>query len=334
MRELYREIAARLQDGQGSELTTQYSPQGIRRRLAEIPMGGEPKEGLTFTKTTEGCTLVERFLPKPRLLILGGGHIALPLVELADMLGFETWVYDDRPSFVSPARFPRAHRVICGDFSNIGAALGFRRGDYVTILTRGHRHDMICLQTLFQGGEVPHYVGMIGSKRRIAIVKEQAAAQLADATVLDRLYAPIGLPIGSVTPEEIALSILAEIVKIKRLGPDGRRNKALQEGGLDEALLHWLSDRKNEALALVTIVSTRGSTPREQGAKMAVKATGEIQGSIGGGCTEAEVLKKARDVIDQGGYLLMEVDLTDAAEEEGMVCGGVMEVLIEAIGTK
>ena len=333
MTQPYHTILTRLESGQGSLLVSHYGPEGIERTLAtESTDDNITESGLRFTEDGKTLTLVEQFLPRPRLIILGGGHIALPLFAIGDMMGFEVWVYDDRPGFANPARFPAAHRVICDDFTHMRERLALRRRDYVTVLTRGHQHDIFCLRALLDGeGEVPHYVGMIGSKRRIAIVKAEVAEATGRANLLDGLYAPIGLPIGSVTPEEIALSIMAEVIGVKRLGRDGTRRKVPQEGGVDPQLFRWLAAQKEESAALVTIVATRGSTPRETGAKMAVTATGKTIGSIGGGCAEAEVIIRARNVMDTGGYHLMEIDLADSAEEDGMVCGGVMTVLIEAV---
>ncbi|MCL2368646.1 MAG: XdhC family protein, partial [Oscillospiraceae bacterium] len=254
---IYNTIQTRLDRGQGSTLLSHYTPQGIRRTLLEET---PPEPGLSFTQEGDILTLNEVYLPQPRLVILGGGHVALPLCHFAARLGFDVWVYDDRPSFANPTRFPDAHTVICDDFAHMSHRLGLRRTDYVTVLTRGHRHDISCLTTILQGDEVPHYLGMIGSKRRIAIVKEEVSAAIGHTERLDALYAPIGLSIGSVTPEEIALSILAEIVQVKRLAPDGR--KRTQEDTVDRDLLHWLSAPDRPPAALVTIVSTTGSTPR------------------------------------------------------------------------
>jgi len=327
----YSQILTQIEAGQPCKLISRYEPAGITRQLEDVPEDKSPVGGLQFTQSADGLQLTEHFLPKPRLVILGGGHISVPLCQFAAALGFEVWVYDDRPAFANPDRFPAAHTVLCDDFSRMGDRLAVRRGDYIAILTRGHRHDIQCLEALATGIR-PRYIGMVGSKRRIAIVKEQAAAVGADSDFLDNLYAPIGLPIGSVTPEEIALSIMAEIVQIKRLGPDPHTTKkASYEDAIDSDLFRFLAADRTDPIALATIVSTRGSTPRETGAKMAVTAAGEIIGSIGGGCAEADVIRRARDLLDQGGYCLMEVDLTDAAEEDGMVCGGVMTVLIEVL---
>ncbi|MCL2563387.1 MAG: XdhC family protein [Oscillospiraceae bacterium] len=333
MTQIYTQILTRLASGQSSLLVSRYGPHGPERTLVEETPNERSEGGLSFTQNGGTLTLTERFLPRPRLLILGGGHIALPLADLGKMLDFDVWVYDDRPSFANPARFPAAHTVICDNFANMRDRLAIRPGDYVTVLTRGHKHDIFCLEALLDGaGEIPQYIGMIGSKRRIAIVKEEVAAATGRGDLLDGLYAPIGLSIGSVTPEEIALSIMAEIIKLKRLGPDGTRGKVPQEGSIDPELFRWLAAPKEGRAALVTIVSTKGSTPREMGAKMAVTADGKTIGSIGGGCAEADVIARARDVMDENGWHVMEVDMADSAEEDGMVCGGVMTVLIEAVG--
>ena len=220
--------------------------------------------------------------------------------------------------------------MICDDFARLHKRLNLRESDYVTILTRGHKHDILCLESLLRGN-IPHYIGMIGSKRRIAIVKKEIAAKTNCEGLLGKFYAPIGLEIGSVTPEEIALSIMAEIIKLKRLGKDGSGTKKPQEECIDPELLLWLTQNQDERAALVTIIEASGSTPREVGAKMAVTLSGDIIGSIGGGCAEAEAITRARDVIDQIGYHLLEIDLADSAEEDGMVCGGHMQILVEAI---
>ncbi|MCL2828734.1 MAG: XdhC family protein [Oscillospiraceae bacterium] len=331
MTTLYSQILAQIEAGQPCKLISRYDPAGITRQLENMPEDAPLADGLQFTQSADGLQLAEYFLPNPRLVILGGGHISVPLCQFAAALGFQVWVYDDRPAFANPDRFPTAHTVLCDDFSHMGDRLAIRRNDYIAILTRGHRHDIQCLEALMTGLH-PRYVGMVGSKRRIAIVKEQAATQIGVGDpLLDNLYAPIGLPIGSVTPEEIALSIIAEMVQVKRLGPKGDAKKASYEDAVDMNLFRFLAANPPVGIALATIVSTRGSTPREAGAKMAVTATGEIIGSMGGGCTEADVIRRARVLLDQGGYCLMEVDLTDAAEEDGMVCGGVMTVLIEIL---
>jgi len=169
---------------------------------------------------------------------------------------------------------------------------------------------------------------MIGSKRRVAIVKKQLEEETGEK--LDRLHAPIGLKIGAVTPEEIAVSILAEVICNMRLGTQSS-SEPWRFISPDMSLLRALAGNRGEPAALATVTGTDGSTPCEAGAKMLVLPHGQIVGSIGGGCAEAEVMQKAADIIQNGGFCLMEVDLTDSAEEDGMVCGGTMSVMIEVV---
>jgi xanthine dehydrogenase accessory factor len=176
---------------------------------------------------------------------------------------------------------------------------------------------------------------MIGSRRRVAIVRKKMREEGFDPELIERLHSPIGLAIGAVTPEEIVISILAEVVKERRMkftwDDGGSASARTGESDSDMELFEWLACGDSEAGALVTVISTDGSTPREAGAKMVVKAGGDMIGTIGGGCAEAEVLRDARDIIQNGGHMFKTIDMTDSAEEDGMVCGGKMIVLIEQI---
>ena len=322
---LFQKIHDTIASGAGVTLKTTFSADKTQREVITPPDDCVTENGLAFCRDEN--TLVEHMFPNPRLILLGGGHVSLPLVQFGAALGFDVWVYDDRLPFANPVRFPDAHTVICDDFTRLKERVAPRTGDYVCILTRGHLHDITCLKALFDEPEnLPRYVGMIGAKRRIAIVKD-ALGDHPNAALFSRLHAPIGLPIGSVTPGEIAVSVLAEIICKKRLEAGG---KCRQEGTIDRDVLSFLA-HTTDRVALATVVATTGSTPREVGAKMVVTTTGKVIGSIGGGCSEAQVIRKARDLLDTGGYCLMQVDLSDKAEEEGMVCGGTMEVLLDII---
>jgi xanthine dehydrogenase accessory factor len=278
-------------------------------------------------------TMIERYAPNPRLVVLGAGHIALPLSGMGASLGFQVLVFDDRPSFANQACFPDAKTVICDSFDKVTERIPINRNDYVIIITRGHRHDGQCLRSILEG-EFPRYVGMIGSRRRVAIVKKQLEEETGEAGKLALVHAPIGLDIGAVTPGEIAVSILAEVIRERRLGSvdmGGGAPAPLRFISPDMELLTWLAANSGEQIALATVVKAEGSTPRETGAKMAILPHGQTIGSIGGGCAEAEVIRKAIDIIQYGGHCLIDIDLTDTAEEDGMVCGGVMKVLLEAV---
>lgn len=268
----------------------------------------------------------EPFYPKERLIILGGGHIALPLAEFGAKTGFEVVVGDDRPSFANGDRFPFAKEVICDSFDNIILNLKITRNDYIVVITRGHRHDMDCLRQLLKLTE-SKYLGMIGSRRRVGAVLDILREEGYDKGRIERIYTPIGVSIGAVTPEEISISILAQLIQIKRWGY--KEKKTTDGGDIDFYVLELLA-KSLEPLCIVTVIDTKGSTPRGIGAKMLVYPTGHVKGSIGGGCSEAEILHVAVSMIGTGKYKVQTIDMTgDVAESEGMVCGGLMEVLIE-----
>lgn len=155
--------------------------------------------------------------PQTRLIILGGGHIAQPLVTIGDLLGFEVTVVDDRPSFANTARFPQASHVICQDFPTAIREITFDTNTYVVIVTRGHRHDKTCLAEVLNAAR-PAYTGMIGSRRKVKTLLDELQDEGYDMDQLKSVYAPIGLDIGAQTPEEIALSIMAEIIMVSRYG--------------------------------------------------------------------------------------------------------------------
>lgn len=271
--------------------------------------------------------LIEPYYPMERLIILGGGHIALPLVEIAARVGFQVTVIDDRPSFANTARFPSAKTVMCESFENCFKKIKITKNDYIVIITRGHKHDSVCLRQILRRPE-SIYVGMIGSRRRVNVVKEELLLEGFDCDRLNRVCTPIGLPIGAATPEEISISIVAELIKRKRV--DRSENCMINRSDLDLDVLVKLSEIKDEQCCIVTIISTQGSVPRGIGAKMLVYDTGQIFGSIGGGCSESAIMKSAIRLIGTGKWVIKEIDMTaDAAEEEGMVCGGTMTVLLE-----
>lgn len=273
-----------------------------------------------------GIHIRELFYPKERLIILGGGHIALPLAEFAAKTGFEVIVGDDRPSFANKPRFPYAKEVLCDSFENMIRHIKVTRNDYIVIITRGHRHDMDCLRQLLSLGE-SKYLGMIGSKRRVRAVLDILIEEGYNQGRLNRICTPIGLSIDAVTPEEISISILAELILRKRRG--SKHKKTTNQGDVDFYVLELLA-KAREPMCLVTVIDTKGSTPRGIGAKMLVYPTGLVKGSIGGGCSEAEILHKAVSMIGSGRYEVQLLDMTgDVAESEGMVCGGTMEVLLE-----
>lgn len=156
-------------------------------------------------------------LPQARLLILGGGHIAVPLVEIGKLLEFQVSVVDDRPSFANSARFQGVSQVLCQDFVTAIRDFQFDANTYVIIVTRGHRHDKVCLQEVLQKPK-PAYIGMIGSRRKVTSLFEDLRQEGVSEEELKSVHAPIGLDIGAQTPSEISVSIMSEIIMVRRFG--------------------------------------------------------------------------------------------------------------------
>ncbi len=278
----------------------------------------------------EDTILAEPYYPEPQLIILGGGHIAKPLSELGHRAGFVVTVVDDRPTFANQGRFPQAERVICDSFESCFNQLNINKSSYVVIVTRGHRHDLVCLKETLK--YTTAYTGMIGSKRRVKSVRELLLEEGYPEEQVARVNAPIGIDIGAVTPDEIAISIIAEVISHRRKGTGSNSTavKKINWPEYDREVLEELQKGKEDPKALITILSTKGSVPRKAGAKMIVWPDGKILGSIGGGCSEADVITTAYDAIAKKQYMTKTVDMTgQVAEDEGMVCGGIMQVAIE-----
>ena len=282
----------------------------------------------------EESVLAEVFKREHRLIVFGAGHVGYYLCHFASKVGFNTIVVDDRPYFANKEKFGDDIQVICNTFENAFEILDIHEEDYVVIVTRGHKHDKFCLEKILSLDEL-NYIGMIGSKRRVKIMKEELIEEGYSKEKIENIYSPIGLNIGAVTPEEIAISILAEIISVKRIGKLAVKNEPIKVSNsceLNKDVLEALAKSQNEKMSLVTVISTKGSTPRKAGSKMIVYDSGKIIGTIGGGCAEAKIIKDAALMAGSKNLKIETIDMTgEIAEEEGMVCGGKMTVLIEAI---
>jgi xanthine dehydrogenase accessory factor len=151
--------------------------------------------------------------PAPRLVIAGAGHVGQALAEMAGRAGFQITVIDDRPDYADASRFPAAQCIV-GDIEQELSRLAIDRFAFVVIVTRGHKHDAQALAAVVNSPAC--YVGLIGSKRKIHDIFESLHSQGISRENLSKVHAPIGLEIGAVTPAEIAVSILAEIIAIRR----------------------------------------------------------------------------------------------------------------------
>lgn len=163
--------------------------------------------------------LLERIEPEPRLVICGAGHVGASLARLARFIGYRTVLVDDRADFVTRERFPDEgiELVTASNWTDaVRASIGAGRGVSVAVVTRGHNEDEECMQAVMSTR--PDYVGLIGSKRRTNIVLERLREAGVEEKRLSEVRAPVGLDIGAVSPEEVALAILAEIVAERRGG--------------------------------------------------------------------------------------------------------------------
>ncbi|WP_461613009.1 XdhC family protein [Clostridium sp. Marseille-QA1073] len=335
---IYVQVQEALQKGQRVNIVTTFSGQegrihdDLSKKLILDETTGESIIKPVALKEDKSISFYEPIALKDRLIIFGGGHVALPLCEFASKTGFHVTVIDDRPEFANHLRFPWASEVICEGFKAALKKLSIKDTDYITVITRGHRYDADCLRYIL-GHAQPFYLGMIGSKRRVKGLFQILEEEGYDRDKIDEICSPIGLDIGAVLPEEIAVSILAELISYKR-GSNIRRSngnlkKNVVNSDLDSDVITYLASLKEPA-AIVTVMSTKGSTPRSIGAKMAVNSYGKIYGSIGGGCAEKDIINIAIQLIGTGRYQVVHQDLTgEIAENEGMVCGGTMDILIE-----
>jgi len=157
---------------------------------------------------------IEPVLPPALLYIFGAGHVSLNLYKTASNAGFDVTVVDDREAYANRERFPQAKEVIAEDFEGAMAKLTPSESSYIVIVTRGHRDDMRVLRWAVQ--TQARYIGMIGSKRKtITIFRELVNEGLAPE-LFERVHAPVGLDIGAITPEEIAVAITAELIAVRR----------------------------------------------------------------------------------------------------------------------
>lgn len=153
----------------------------------------------------------------PKLIVVGAGHIAVPLVKLAKVLDFHVIVIDDRLLYANRERFPDADEVLVGDMAQMLKEMTITPSCYIVLITRGHAYDEPCLRVVLPSQA--KYIGMIGSRRRIkACFQRFRDEDKISEELIERVYAPIGLDIATETPAEIALSILAEVVKVRRGG--------------------------------------------------------------------------------------------------------------------
>jgi xanthine dehydrogenase accessory factor len=198
--------------------------QQVREKAIEVMNSGEPQI-VHFDLSGKGeraamiCggqmdVFLEPILSPETLYLFGAGHISQSTAAMGKMLGFQVVVIDPRPEYNNSDRFPDADSLIVEGYDSAFSKLNVDKDSYIVIYTTGHVLDEQCLR--FAVGTKAKYIGMIGSKKKVMEVKERLLQKGVSQQQLDRVYAPIGIEIGAETPQEIAISILAEIIKVKR----------------------------------------------------------------------------------------------------------------------
>lgn len=288
------------------------------RPLQDVTATGMLKMGNTQV-------FAERFGAVPQLIICGGGHVAAAVVRLAKLLGLPVLAMDDRKEYADGLSEAGADKVICRPFVQALEQVDGGAETYFIVVTRAHAFDVACLKEILK--KPAAYVGMMGSKGRAALVRRQLLEQGADARRVEELYAPIGLSIGSQTAEEIALSILAQVVAIK--------NKRPQTEGFRTAVLDAMeqADAAGQKAVLATIIARHGSTPREVGAKMLVLPDGKIVGSVGGGIMEHRTILAAQEMLADKAPAHRRICCfaDDNSDASVAACGGSMELLLNVL---
>lgn len=203
---LFEEIVLQLDREEDSWLVTEIQGEEIWRMRISHDISGPPKG--------KGIRYFEEPLTKAgKVCIFGGGHISQKLVPVLDSVGFRCVVIDDLPEFANEALFPMAQKTLVADFEHFGSTVEINPSDYVVILTRGHKNDYDVLAQALKTDAC--YIGLVGSRTKIGKTKERLAEDGFPERAFDRVYAPIGTAIKAETPEEIAISIAGEMIKVR-----------------------------------------------------------------------------------------------------------------------
>jgi xanthine dehydrogenase accessory factor len=185
----------------------------IARQVADVGNA----QSLTTGDGTE--VFVEGFTTPPTLVMVGGGHVGKATADLAHMLGYRVFVVDDRPEFANAERFPYAEQIVVAPYDRWSNRLSINVNSYIVAATRGHRFDDMALESAL--ATRARYIGLLGSRRKTLMIYQRLTRHGIPVDRLKQVHAPIGLNIGALTPEELAVSIMSEIIMVRRGGQGG-----------------------------------------------------------------------------------------------------------------
>jgi xanthine dehydrogenase accessory factor len=286
----------------------------------EGPQAGESTLRPDLTQrgcqTVEGVRCyVEEYAPPPLLTIVGAGHVGTAVAHVASFVGFEVMVIDPREELLDPARFPAGTVLRAAPYEDLSPALP-QAPCYYLVTTSGHLGDYASVAQLLRRPNF--FLGMLGSRRKSALVRQWLQRDGFTPAEIEPLHAPVGLDLGDETPEEIAISIVGQLISV-RSGHSATH--------LPSDLMAQLSDPACQGV-LVTVISKKGSTPRGPGSKLLVRRDGTCCGTVGGGIVEYESIELARTLRS----FTTRTFHSGSGEAGVMACGGSVEVMFQVVG--
>lgn len=256
---------------------------------------------------------------RPTLVLFGFGHIGKSIYRISEALEFPLIIFDDRKNIADDELYEKAE-IIIEDYDKIFQRQYSFDNPYFLIFTHGHKWDEEALYYVLSRYR-SRYVGMIGSRKKIELTYSNLEKRGIDKELLKSVHSPIGIDINAQSPQEIAISILAEVIKTFR---EDKRQITI-----DSSMLDYLQCNEDKTI-LVRIVEKEGSGPREQGVEMAVTES-DVFSTIGGGAIEVECIKEARKMLKNGEkFRILDFNL----EKDGalnMACGGKTKVMFRLI---
>lgn len=274
---------------------------------------------------------------RERLVICGAGHVGIACLRNAKLLGIPVTVVEDRDDFARLARQNGADTVICAPFKDALSELGGSRDTMYLVMSRAHAFDRDCLEVILR--QEHGYVGMLGSLRKIDSIRASLLERGIESSAFDAVHTPVGLDIGASSPAEIAVSVMAEIIKCRA------DSGSVRECTLSHEMLDALMPGSEPAV-LVTIIDPLSGGPRSTGTKMLVLKGGCTLGTVGGGLLESTAIKEAIEMLRvsadsepdseigltyAGRKKVIDAGIDPSEQKSGMLCGGSARLLLELL---
>ena len=196
------------------QILLQKTASPLQNTFAEIVVSSLKHQSVARIPLKEGEVIFEPVPGLPHLILFGGGHVSKAICKSAASCGFQVTVIDDREAFCNPDRFPEATETIVSDFSEVFNRLSIKPTTYLVIVTRGHRYDEEVLEKTLKTSA--QYIGMMGSQRKVLTSYKRLLQYGFKKEDLNRVQSPIGIELGAVTPEEIAISVVAQLIRVRR----------------------------------------------------------------------------------------------------------------------